>query len=156
MVVVAFQDGKGGLWRSVMRDLVGGRGLIIAPYAVDGKGETGLQLYSWYVGEIKHQQLATRDVRGTAPTLSAPVRAGTDPSVQIVIDTASFPADGGGGQRLAARWAWYPQDGVEDELLFPKGAEVREIEDVNGEWFYGVYMGAKGLFPAPYVWQDKS
>jgi hypothetical protein len=40
---------------------------------------------------------------------------------------------------------------VEDELMFPKGAEVLEVEDVNGEWFHGLYMGKQGLFPAPYV-----
>jgi hypothetical protein len=35
--------------------------------------------------------------------------------------------------------------------MFPKGAEIAEVEDVNGEWFHGFYMGAGGLFPAPYV-----
>ena len=38
-----------------------------------------------------------------------------------------------------------------DELAFPKGSEVREVVDVNGDWFFGAYMGTKGLFPAPYV-----
>ena len=36
-----------------------------------------------------------------------------------------------------------------------KGAEVREVEDVNGDWFHGVYMGVKGLFPAPYVAMER-
>jgi hypothetical protein len=54
--------------------------------------------------------------------------------------------------KALAMWSWYPkeEDG-DNELLFPKGAEVRECVDVNGDWFWGVYMGAKGLFPAPYV-----
>jgi hypothetical protein len=40
---------------------------------------------------------------------------------------------------------------VDDELLFPRGAGILEVEDVNGEWFHGFYMGSQGLFPAPYV-----
>jgi hypothetical protein len=28
---------------------------------------------------------------------------------------------------------------------------VTEITDVNVEWLYGVYMGAKGMFPSSYV-----
>ena len=39
----------------------------------------------------------------------------------------------------------------EGELAFPRGAEVRECVDVNTDWFFGAYMGKKGLFPAPYV-----
>jgi hypothetical protein len=42
-------------------------------------------------------------------------------------------------------------EGVLDELLFPRGAELKEIVDVNGYWYYGVYMGAQGLFPSTYV-----
>jgi hypothetical protein len=54
--------------------------------------------------------------------------------------------------RALASWSWYPKEGEGDnELLFPRGAEIRECFDVNGDWFFGVYMGAKGLFPAPYV-----
>lgn len=53
--------------------------------------------------------------------------------------------------RATAGWAWYPKAGADDELLFPKGAEIREVEDVNGDWSHGSYMGVQGLLPAPYV-----
>lgn len=36
--------------------------------------------------------------------------------------------------RAHARWTWYPQAGADDELAFPKGVEIREV-DVNGDWF---------------------
>lgn len=62
-----------------------------------------------------------------------------------------YPPDGGFGLRLLARWGYWPDVGDEDELAFPRGAEIREAADVNGDWFWGVYGGAKGLFPAAYV-----
>jgi hypothetical protein len=47
-------------------------------------------------------------------------------------------------------WGYFPAEGVEDELMFPKNAEVREAENINGDWFWGCYAGAKGLFPGNY------
>jgi hypothetical protein len=61
-----------------------------------------------------------------------------------------FPPDGGVGLRVKANWAYFPAEGVEDELGFPKLAEIREAEDINGDWFWGVYAGKKGLFPGNY------
>ncbi|KAK8172401.1 hypothetical protein BKA80DRAFT_21826 [Phyllosticta citrichinensis] len=63
----------------------------------------------------------------------------------------AFPPDGGLGLRAVALWSYYPAPHVRDELAFPKGAEIREAEDINGDWFWGVYAGAKGLFPGAYV-----
>jgi hypothetical protein len=50
-----------------------------------------------------------------------------------------------------AEWGWFPKEGADDELLFPRGAEIRECKDVNGDWWHGTYMGTQGLFPSPYV-----
>ncbi|KAG6365058.1 hypothetical protein INS49_006664 [Diaporthe citri] len=130
MVVVGFQDGNGGQQRYTLRDLVGGRRLQVEAVA----DEPSLQRWVWYEGDDKRERLVARDVAQT-----------TDAG------DASFPPDGGFGLKASARWAWYPAPGNSDELLFPKGAEITEIEDANGEWYHGVYMGSKGLFPAPYV-----
>lgn len=59
-----------------------------------------------------------------------------------------IPADGGVGLRLLARWAYLPDEGVDDELAFPRGAEIREAADINGDWYWGVYCGVGKLFPA--------
>ncbi|KAI0581804.1 RING finger domain containing protein [Pyrenophora tritici-repentis] len=62
-----------------------------------------------------------------------------------------YPPDGGVGLRLLARWAYWPDEGVEDELAFPRGAEIREAADINGDWYWGVYCGVGRLFPANHV-----
>lgn len=62
-----------------------------------------------------------------------------------------YPPDGGVGMRCLALYSYWPAEGVEDELAFPKNAEIREVEDQNGDWSWGVY-GAKGaLFPSNHV-----
>jgi hypothetical protein len=73
--------------------------------------------------------------------------------VTLNAQASKFPPDGGVGKRCLAFWSYYPEegDGGKGELLFPKGAEVREVEDINEEWSFGVYAGEKGLFPAQYV-----
>lgn len=140
MAIVGFVAGKdGALRRRVLVDWVGGRKLGFEKYDVPG-----LQVCYWFDDGRKMERLVTLDVAATA----------VDPDADVGVRsrwTTEFPADGGSGIRAVAKWAWYPAAGTEDELLFPKGAEVRELEDVNGEWFHGVYMGAKGLLPAQYV-----
>lgn len=144
MVVVAFTDGKIGQWRYVAKDLVGGRSLRSEAPEKQEHQAKGLQKWTWQNGDQTVSRLITRDVSETAPTSD-----GTKAMAQ------HFPPDGGVGLRASARWAWYPKAGSDDELLFPRGAEIKEIEDINGDWFFGSYMGTRGLFPAPYVRQDQ-
>ncbi|TDZ29370.1 E3 ubiquitin-protein ligase CHFR [Colletotrichum spinosum] len=132
MIVVGFRDGPGGQSRHILTDLVGGRNLRMEQNVGD---EQPYHTWWWKEGTLKRERLVTRDVAADAPTGDGQARG--------------FPPDGGVGMRANAAWAWLPM--AEDELMFPKGAEVREIEDVNGDWFFGVYMGSKGLFPSPYV-----
>lgn len=140
MAVIGFTEGRVGQWRFVERDIVGGRVLRSEPFESPELNGQGFQKWSWKKGDEKWDRLATHDVSDTAPA-----------TVGSTSFAQTFPPDGGTGMKASGRWAWYPGAGSEDELLFPKGAEIREIEDVNGDWFFGTYMGAKGLFPAPYV-----
>lgn len=50
-----------------------------------------------------------------------------------------------------ALWSWWPAEGVEDELAFPRNAELREVEKINTDYYLGVYAGSRGLFPANHV-----
>ncbi|KAL2133180.1 hypothetical protein VTI74DRAFT_2788 [Chaetomium olivicolor] len=141
MVVVGFTpDERGYMRRRVVRELVGGRRLRFE----ECRDAAGMQVCSWWeegTGRKKLERLFARDVSASTEGVGGVERRFTE----------AFPPDGGTGERAVAGWGWIPAAGVEDELMFPKGAEVVEVEDVNGEWFHGFYMGAQGLFPAPYV-----
>lgn len=67
------------------------------------------------------------------------------------IPAQRFPPDGGVGLKLKAKWSYWPEEGVRDELGFPRHAEIREAEDINGDWYWGVYAGVTGLLPAGFV-----
>ncbi|KAK3296162.1 uncharacterized protein B0H64DRAFT_360386 [Chaetomium fimeti] len=144
--------------RRVERDLVGGRGLRFEAGGGGGGGsgaEGGVQVVSWLAEGggasasstgRRVERLFAEDVRvDTAGLVMAGGGGGEGRFVR------TFPPDGGVGPKAVAGWGWTPAAGGEDELMFPRGAEVLEIEDVNGEWFHGFYMGEGGLFPAPYV-----
>ncbi|KAF1808823.1 hypothetical protein P152DRAFT_496942 [Eremomyces bilateralis CBS 781.70] len=81
-------------------------------------------------------------------TPRSPSRAQFDTTVTGT--TPRFPPDGGVGLRVQAHWGWFPEAEATNELAFPKGAEIREVEDINGDWFWGVFCREKGLFPANY------
>ncbi|KAH8653429.1 hypothetical protein BX600DRAFT_470856 [Xylariales sp. PMI_506] len=167
MVVIGFQEAPGGQKRVILRDLVGGWNLHMesydnnegtsssdpsAPATAGAAASVPPSLQRWWwrrnVSSETLQRLVTRDVAATAPTPSSTIGGG---GAQNEEWTTTFPADGGSGLLATAKWSWYPQATAVDELLFPRGAEVAEVEDVNGDWFFGCYMGSMGLFPAPYV-----
>ncbi|KAF2481689.1 hypothetical protein BDY17DRAFT_299466 [Neohortaea acidophila] len=61
------------------------------------------------------------------------------------------PPDGGAGLKCLALYNYFPKKGVADELAFPKNAEIREVEDKNGDWYVGTYAGRVKLFPSNHV-----
>ncbi|KAM0515165.1 hypothetical protein ACHAPE_006118 [Trichoderma viride] len=138
MIVLKFLEGKVGQWRYVERDLVGGRALRMEP--LENIAHPDFQKWSWYDGSEKLERLATTKVSATAPE-----------SFGEISYTRTFPPDGGCGLMAHAMWAYYPKTGKEDDLFFPRGASIDEVRDINGDWLFGAYMGAKGMFPAPYV-----
>lgn len=137
MIMIKFEDIDGGHRRVIVQDLVGGRHLREEPYQ---SPDSGLKKWTW--GEGSQIRLVTDKVIDTAPSTAEGMNLSTN-----------FPPNGGSGMNVLARWPWYPKEGAEGEgeLLFPRGAEIREVVDVNGDWFWGVYMGETGLFPSPYV-----
>ena len=62
-------------------------------------------------------------------------------------DSGKYLPSGGFGLRVIARWSHWPTEVDNDELAFPRGAEIRECENINDDWFWGIYCGRKGLFP---------
>jgi len=140
MVILGFEESNGGQRRIILRDLVGGRGVHEEPFTSIEHPGVELQKWSWSDGPVVKVKIVSSDVMKTAPTFI--------PGVET---EKGFPPDGGVGMWCVASWSWWPEDGADDELMFPKGATVKEVKDVNGDWFHGCYLGKRGLFPANYV-----
>ncbi|KAF2144266.1 uncharacterized protein K452DRAFT_316967 [Aplosporella prunicola CBS 121167] len=94
---------------------------------------------------------ATATATATGTTSSSSSSTSSSKSPRPPPQQRLLPPNGGVGIRAIALWGYFPREGVQDELMFPRGAEVREAEDINGDWFWGVYAGAKGLFPGNFV-----
>ncbi|KAL9097409.1 MAG: hypothetical protein Q9165_000304 [Trypethelium subeluteriae] len=161
MQVVGFEDRKPGRWRRVVRERVGGWSLKDedipafgatqpSTAATDPAEDAAGTSVSWRRGR---PAWSWRDADGTlhhsngprSPPLTTSEPAPTQQQMQRI------PPDGGAGMRLRARWAWFPSEGITNELMFPRCAEIREAMDINGDWCWGVYAGRGGLFPGGYV-----
>ncbi|KAL8720369.1 MAG: hypothetical protein Q9225_002757 [Loekoesia sp. 1 TL-2023] len=140
MIVIGFEDSPAGQRRVIVKDLVGGHGL-----KNDGNNaeQTAKQEWSWQDGQQRHVRTVSKhaheaqDAAGTAAVTSPLLR--------------KYPPSGGLGMRVLALWSYWPRDEAQDELAFPRGAEIREAENINGDWFVGCYSGRMGLFPGNYV-----
>lgn len=132
--MIKFEDIDGGHRRVIVQDLIGGRRLREDPY------DSNIKKWTWAEGA--QIRLVTDNVMDTAPSTAEGINLST-----------RFPPDGGNGMSAWAMWPWYPKEGADGdgELLFPRGAEIKEVVDVNGDWYWGVYMGQQGLVPSPYV-----
>jgi hypothetical protein len=135
MVVLGFEDRDGGQRRIVVRDLVGG-------YVLKEEDDTFSPARSPTTG-VPMREWKWRDFDGNLQNYRAPASA--------AVPAQRFPPDGGTGLRLQARWNYWPDEGVKDELAFPRHAEIREATDINGDWYWGVYCGVTGLLPASFV-----
>ena len=144
MVVVGFDAANR---RRVLRDLVGGRALRDDD-APDARALAPTPAWSWRDSDGSLHQ--ARSPCSASPPLPPPSPPPSQHQQHQHQPQKRFPPDGGVGLRVLALWSYYPAPGVADELLFPKNAEIREAEDINGDWFWGCYAGAKGLFPGNY------
>jgi len=138
MVVIGFEDSSNGQRRVVVKDLVGGRALK------DEQGEAGDEEWSWRDG-------AERQVRRVTKQVVASTGIGDADGDTLLPMLKSYPPNGGVGMRVRALWSYWPAEGVKDELGFPRGAEIGEVKDINGDWFWGIYAGRDGVFPGNYV-----
>ncbi|KAK3070939.1 hypothetical protein LTR53_009561 [Teratosphaeriaceae sp. CCFEE 6253] len=55
------------------------------------------------------------------------------------------------GPRCLALYSYCPRNPGDDDLTFPKNAEISEVREETAEWFSGVYCGKLGLFPSSHV-----
>lgn len=168
MIIVGFEDRDDGQRRVIVRDLVGGNALqdehigqsptsspvLSSPASPD----RGNGYWSWKEGSERRKKASRLRGSATWPTTSnsngssseAGHGSGT-PTSQHNGPFRRFPPDGGVGLVVQARWSYFAGEENEDELFFPRGAEIKEVDDVNDEWFWGSYAGRTGLFPGSHV-----
>ena len=144
MLVVGFEDRDGGQRRVVVRALVGGLSLR----DVDGPKTQDTSTPSSHQRDI-NDKWTWRDTDGSRQHGHSHMHSDLS-TLPSQLKHPRFPPDGGVGLRIQARWSYFPAEGVTDELSFPRFAEITEAEDINGDWFWGVYAGKKGLFPGNY------
>ncbi|KAL9614311.1 MAG: hypothetical protein Q9167_001194 [Letrouitia subvulpina] len=136
MIVVGFEDSSTGQKRIAVKGLVGGHAL-----KDDENHENEVnEEWSWQEGHDRQARAVSKRVANSSDgqSVEAPL-------------LRKYPPNGGAGMKVLALWSYWPQDGAQDELAFPKGAEIQEVEDINRDWFWGCYAGAVGLFPGNYV-----
>lgn len=139
MIIIGFEDSTLGQRRIVVEDLVGGHDL-----KEDVNADGSLE-WSWREGQQRQAKTVSKASTGrVTAAMESPANDGTPQLLR------RYPPNGGVGMHVLALWGWWPQDGADDELAFPKGAEIRECEDINGDWFWGTYCSRKGVFPAIY------
>ena len=146
MVITGFEERGEGQRRVVVQDLVGGWALKDEYFEKNTSNNNNnnnhnIGTWSWREGGSEGSSPSTRASRAKSLTSSSA--------------TTTFPPSGGVGLHCQATWSYLPDaeedPDAKDELLFPRGAEIREAEDINGDWFWGVYMGDKGVFPGNYA-----
>ncbi|KAL3431082.1 hypothetical protein BDV09DRAFT_177173 [Aspergillus tetrazonus] len=175
MIVVGFEDCPEGQRRVIARNLVGGHALkdkyipstssVQAVSSPSGtlttESPTTVGDWSWKEGSERRKKASRvrsawnndRD-RTPASELGASSSLNSNQSQSPSTGTLSsrrFPPDGGVGLIVHAMWSWYPEEGVDDELMFPRGAEITEAENINDDWYWGCYAGMTGLFPGSHV-----
>ncbi|KAL4921412.1 hypothetical protein BDW62DRAFT_208407 [Aspergillus aurantiobrunneus] len=176
MIVIGFEEYPEGQRRVIARNLVGGHALkdIHLPPSsspVQAASSTaGMSTaespptvgdWSWKEGSERRKKASRirpfwnndRDRTPNSdpstpisPHSNHPQSPSTAPS-----NSRRSPPDGGVGLIVHAMWAWYPEEGVHDELMFPRGAEITEAENINDDWYWGCYAGMTGLFPGTHV-----
>jgi len=155
MVAVTFEpDSDDGHRRVITRDLVGGTKTTEADIAAWKLSKA--QLNDTHI-EDTSTGLRSRG-RWTWREDSSGGRRATRARSATLPSSSNFPPDGGIGKVCRALWSYYPEEGEggKGELMFPKHADVREVEEINEDWWFGVYAGGQGVFPAVYVRESSS
>jgi drebrin-like protein len=87
---------------------------------------------------------------------AAPTQQEPQQQTQAEPVEAHQPAAAAQQSALPTATAQYDYEAAEDnELSFPEGAKITDVEFPDEDWWSGSYNGKHGLFPANYVELDQ-
>lgn len=147
MIIVGFEDDAR---RIIMQDLVGGWRLRDDDEAAALSSNDTTDTFN----PSSSDPVGSRSGIFTWREPSAPHSPITKTATSASITSKSFPPSGGFGAHCVALYSYIPDPDdptTADELGFPRGAEITEAEDVNGDWWWGVYLGRGGVWPGGYA-----
>ncbi|KAL9585493.1 MAG: hypothetical protein Q9203_004220, partial [Teloschistes exilis] len=141
MIITAFEDSSAGQRRTIVKDRVGGYALREhTASGNDNAPQVTTHELSWRDGD---GQQRVRTLVSKQPVPSSGEREGGT-TENNTLQPHQLPS-GGSGTRALALWVYWPEDPSPDDLSFPRGAEIVEVENVNGDWFVGWYAGRNGV-----------
>lgn len=146
MVKVWFKDSQHGQQRVIENDLVGGC------FLEDRQQQQGE--WSWVDGGQRRTKTLSQRMfdddnnNSNSSDNNNNNNQAPDPSKDVMLQ--KFLPDGGVGLHVRALHPWLPKPDSKDELAFPRGAEIREVWEMD-DWLLGSYAGDKGLFPRNHV-----
>ncbi|KAK0303922.1 hypothetical protein LTR01_007784 [Friedmanniomyces endolithicus] len=96
------------------------------------------------VGGRRHHE----DSGGSVPP---PPGSSSSSSSSLSASAAAAEEQKAGLLRCRAMYNYFPRAAGDDDLGFPKNAEIGEVREQTAEWYSGVYCGRLGLFPGSHV-----
>jgi len=111
----------------------------------NSRGESGL-FPSNYVELVENEEDNAPPAPAATSQLPAPAAATASQSQPPAADVSN---DGDQGHTAIAQFDYEAAE--DNELSFPEGAKITNLEFPDEDWWFGHYKGASGLFPANYV-----
>ncbi|TPX17400.1 uncharacterized protein E0L32_003043 [Thyridium curvatum] len=109
------------------------------------QGESGL-FPSNYVELVDDDEAAPAQPHAAAAAAAVPPPPAPAAAPEPELAAASA---GGGGSTATAQFDYEAAE--DNELSFPEGAKITNLEFPDEDWWFGHYNGQSGLFPANYV-----
>ncbi|KAF3287610.1 hypothetical protein TWF970_007322 [Orbilia oligospora] len=118
-------------------------------HGTNEKGESGL-FPSNYVEPIEDDEEEEEEAAPPPPP-PAPVAVAPPPAPRAPSPEPEPEVHMSGGAGHTAKAVYDYEAAEENELSFPEGATIVDIEFPDEDWWFGRYQGHEGLFPANYV-----
>jgi len=122
---------------------------------VEGEYVTNIDMVDedWWMGENSRGQVGLFPSNYVEVVQDGGEPAAAEPAAAYEEPAAEEQQQAGESTRTATALYDY-EAGEDNELSFPEGAKITDVDFPDEDWWSGVYNGHEGLFPANYVELD--